>query len=77
MNITIDLQAKINDYLAERRSMGFKLANMGAALVNFARFAANKSHHGPLTTNLMADWARHDTTVLLSLGAQQGPVKVA
>ena len=55
MNVTIDLQAKINDYLAERRSMGFKLDNMGAALANFARFAANRSHQGPLTTTLMAD----------------------
>ncbi|WP_277741290.1 hypothetical protein [Acidithiobacillus sulfuriphilus] len=44
MNVTIDLQAKINDYLAERRSMGFKLGNMSAALANFARFAANRSH---------------------------------
>ncbi|HUX17759.1 MAG TPA: hypothetical protein VMV63_01045 [Acidithiobacillus sp.] len=70
MNVTIDLQAKINDYLAERRSMGFKLGNMSAALANFARFAANRSHQGPLTTTLMADWARHDTTALLSLGAQ-------
>ncbi|MHB1494954.1 MAG: hypothetical protein ACYCUY_05870 [Acidithiobacillus sp.] len=55
MNVTIDLQAKINDCLAERRSMGFKLDNMGAALANFARFAANRSHQGPLTTTLMAD----------------------
>ncbi|MHB1495944.1 MAG: tyrosine-type recombinase/integrase [Acidithiobacillus sp.] len=70
MNNTIDLQAKINDYLAERRSMGFKLVNMGAALANFARFSVNRSHQGPLTTTLMADWARHDTIAILSLGTQ-------
>lgn len=70
MNVTIDLREKINGYLTERRSMGFKLGKMGTALASFAHFVADRYHQGPLTTTLMADWARHDKTASHSLGTR-------
>jgi integrase len=64
MSARIDLQAKVDDYIAERRRLGFELHTMGQALVSFVRYAASSNHHGPLTVDLMADWARQDKTIL-------------
>ncbi|CAH2605729.1 putative integrase/recombinase y4rB (plasmid) [Rhodovastum atsumiense] len=45
-------------YLDERRRFGFVLATSGAHLLNFARFADRTGHRGPLTVQLMMDWAQ-------------------
>ena len=59
MSARVSLQARVEQYLAERRRLGFKLNNMGHRLASFARYVANAGHVGPLTVDLMADWARH------------------
>jgi integrase len=58
MSTRITLQARIEQYLAERRRLGFKLYTMGRALARFARYVTEVGHRGPLTVNLMAAWAR-------------------
>ncbi len=58
MSAHITLQARVAQYLAQRRQLGFKLNNMGHRLASFARYVANAGHDGPLTVDLMADWAR-------------------
>src|SRR3954468_12341204 len=46
------------DYLDERRRFGFALTVPGAQLLNFARFADRAGYCGPLTLQLMVDWAQ-------------------
>jgi integrase len=53
-----DLTARVQQYLDERRRLGFKLCSPGHALRNFARFVTDAGHAGPLTVDLMALWAR-------------------
>ncbi len=60
MSAHVSLQARVDDYLAERRRLGFELGTMGLALASFARYVANVHHRGALTADLMAEWARHD-----------------
>ena len=43
-----DLSARVQQYLDERRRLGFKLCSPGHALRNFARFVTDASHAGPL-----------------------------
>ena len=56
----ISLQARIDDFLAERHRLGFELHSRDTLLANFARYVAGRHHRGPLTVELMADWARCD-----------------
>ena len=58
MSARVSLQARVEQYLVERRLLGFKLDNMGHRLASFARYVTNAGHVGPLTVELMADWAR-------------------
>jgi integrase len=60
MSAHISLQRRIDDYLAERRRLGFELRSRGTLLAGFARYVAARHHHGPLTADLMIEWARHD-----------------
>lgn len=60
MTARISLQARIDGYLAERRRLGFKLRSRDTLLAGFARYVASEHHHGPLTVELMANWARQD-----------------
>jgi len=41
------------DYLAERRRLGFELTISGAQLKAFARFVDESGHTGPLTTGVV------------------------
>jgi len=50
----------VQDYLDERRRLGFALAIPGALLLGFAQFADRAGHRGPLTARLMMDWAREE-----------------
>jgi integrase len=58
MNRRISLQARVDDYLAERRRQGFNLRSRDTFLSGFARFVAAKRHRGPLTTELITEWVR-------------------
>jgi hypothetical protein len=61
MSARVSLQARIDDYLAERRRLGFQLRSWDTFLAGFARYVASRHHRGSLTVELMADWARDDT----------------
>jgi integrase len=50
--------AQVEDYLRYRRSLGYALRIEGGMLLNFARFADQSGHHGPLTRDLAIRWAR-------------------
>ena len=58
MSARASLQARVEQYLAERRRLGFELSTMGHGLARFARYVAKVGHCGPLTVDLMAAWAR-------------------
>ena len=60
MSPRISLQQRIDDYLAERRRLGFELRSRDTLLAGFARYVASRHHRGPLTADLMVDWARQD-----------------
>jgi len=60
MSELINLHTRVDEYIAERHHLGFKLRSMGLGLASFARYVASVHHQGPLTVDLMADWARQD-----------------
>lgn len=60
MSAHLSLEARIDDYIAERRRLGFELHSRDTLLASFARYVASRHHRGPLTVELMADWARCD-----------------
>lgn len=64
------LQARVNEYLVERRRLGFALRSMGLSLANFASYVASVRHQGPLTVDLMADWARQDNAQIHKPGTK-------
>ena len=60
MSAPITIQAHVANYLSERRRLGFQLRDTGLALRSFVRYVDGLGHQGPLTVELMADWARRD-----------------
>ena len=48
MSTPIDLRAKVDDYLAERRRLGFELRNMALALASFASYAEQVGSPRPI-----------------------------
>ena len=52
------MQHLVQDYLDERRGLGFALTIPGSQLLAFARFAEASGHRGPLTRQLIISWAR-------------------
>jgi integrase len=51
-------QSRVREYLAYRRNLGFRLRSPGDELLLFGRFLDSTRHHGPLTTDVVARWAR-------------------
>lgn len=60
MSARVKLETRANDFLAERRRLGFESTCMGFALRSFARYIDALGHRGPLTMEIMANWARRD-----------------
>lgn len=60
MSAPATIQTMVGNYLAERRRLGFELGSSGLILMSFARYVDRLGHRGPLTVEVMADWARHD-----------------
>ena len=58
MSARVTLQARVEQYLAERRRVGFTLRTMAYGLARFAKHVEGAGHRGPLTVDLMAAWAR-------------------
>ena len=61
MSAATALQKRVELYLVERRRLGFLDHSQTYALHSFARHVQSCGHRGPLTVELMADWARHDS----------------
>ncbi|MEK7231954.1 MAG: tyrosine-type recombinase/integrase [Pseudomonadota bacterium] len=61
MSALTSLQARVERYLVERRRLGFSARSQAYALRSFARHVQAVSHRGPLTVEVMADWARRDS----------------
>ena len=49
---------RVEEYLGYRRALGYALRVEGGMLLNFARFADQEGHRGPLTSDLATRWAR-------------------
>jgi integrase len=60
MSAPITIQTHAANYLSERRRLGFQLCSTGLAVSSFARYVDGLGHRGPLTVELMANWARRD-----------------
>lgn len=60
MSAHISLQQRIDDYLTERRRLGFQLRSHDTLLAGFARYVNAQSHQGALTSAIMVSWARQD-----------------
>ena len=61
MSSDTTLQALVERYLDERHRLGFSARTQAYALRSFARHVHAVSHHGPITIEVMADWARSDS----------------
>ncbi len=58
MSAPIPLQARVDGYLAERRRLGFELYSHDTLLAGFANFVADRHHDGPLSVEVMVEWAQ-------------------
>lgn len=61
MRAPTSLQALVERYLVQRRRLGFSDHSQAYALRSFARHVRAVGHRGPLTVEVMADWARRDS----------------
>jgi integrase len=55
------LTTLVERYLVERRRLGFQLTSAAYWLRSFARHVQAARHRGPLTVEIMAEWARCDS----------------
>lgn len=58
MRTTTTIQRAVQEYLDDRRRLGFDLRISGLLLLHFARYADARGHRGPLTLELQLEWAR-------------------
>jgi integrase len=59
--MTIGLTALVERYLTERRTLGFQLRSAAYSLRSLAEYVRRTRHRGPLTLEVMAEWARLDS----------------
>lgn len=60
MNTPTTMQTHAENYLDERRRLGFGLRSPGYSIMSFARYFDGLGHQGPPTIEIMADWSRQD-----------------
>lgn len=58
MNEQVSMETLAEEYLTFRRSQGFLMKIEGQLLLNFARYADQHHHSGPLSIELATRWAR-------------------
>ena len=58
--MTIGMTALVERYLTERRTLGFQLRSSAYSLRSLAKYVRRTHHHGALTLEVMAQWARLD-----------------
>ena len=61
MSAATTLNARVERYLVERRRLGFELGSPAYVLRSFARHVTAVRHRGPLTVEIMSEWARRDS----------------
>lgn len=61
MKASTTLHRRAEQYLAERRRLGFVLRTPACSLRSFVRHIEVVGHHGPLTIEVMTNWARRDS----------------
>ena len=49
-----------DNYVAERRRLGYGMRSIGLSIKSFARYVDGLAHQEPITIEIMADWARQD-----------------
>lgn len=59
MKTRITMQTHVANYLAEQRRRGYGCGRIGPAINDFARYVEQLKHRGPLTVELMAQWAKN------------------
>ena len=52
------MTARVEEYVAYRRALGYQIRSEAQMLQSFARYADDVGHQGPLTTELALQWAR-------------------
>ncbi|WP_272682522.1 tyrosine-type recombinase/integrase [Providencia sp. PROV120] len=52
-----DLTIQVECYLSEKRYLGFEMSHASYCLRSFARYVQRANHQGPLTLELMTEWA--------------------
>ena len=62
MITSVTMQTHAENYLAERRRLGYSLRTTGSALRSFARYVDGLDPSGPLSVEVMATWARRAKT---------------
>jgi len=60
MNTQTTMQMRVDNFLVERRRLGFQLRKTGRDLVSFARYVDQLKYREPLTLEVMAAWAKQD-----------------
>ncbi len=60
MNMPITMQSYAENFLDERRRLGYDSRTAGYTVRSFARYIDDLGHGGPLTVEVMADWAKRD-----------------
>jgi integrase len=58
---SVSLQARVEQYLVERRRLGFSGRSEKYPLRSFAKYVQAIGHRGSLTIEVMANWARCDS----------------
>lgn len=56
----ISMLSHADNYLAERRRLGFGMRGIDYSIRSFARYIDGLGHNAPLTIEIMAKWARQD-----------------
>jgi len=62
MNAAVTMQKRVEDYLGERRRLGYHLRSTALALRSFARYVDGLDLSAPLSVEVMAAWARQAKT---------------
>ena len=61
MRASTSLHARVEQYLAERRRLGFNVRTVAYSLRGFVCYIEAIGHRGLLTIEVMTDWARRDS----------------
>ncbi|MGC1650110.1 MAG: tyrosine-type recombinase/integrase [Candidatus Sulfotelmatobacter sp.] len=55
------MQSRVEDYLDDRRRLGFSLKTTGSYLMSLAHYADRSGHSGPLSSEIIVAWAQNET----------------